>query len=1056
MKLLSLLSLLLLSSLSAVDLKHDFTDGPGAWNGKTADNVLIHAMTQHKPGSYLADAAPVPVKEREVVSFTAEIRIPEKLQQGVYRLQAVALDQAGGLIRTYTSTQSYSHAPEWSQLALTFRVPPKATQLRLRLLHNGVGDVYIRKIACYTPAPGSFEAGYAPEYAGTLEEKKILYDWSLNTGGSAPPRASLDYGDKPSSERYSVNFHWGSPANSEGTVESAVEDSRPAPKSLREIKSIGLQLKVTHRKDKQTLRIRLDERLSGFGSYKNHHYADLPLDGGDAWRTILLTPADFKAVPGRWGNPRWQNIDNIMFNLAIAGKGELNFKISGLTIHYADGTSARPFSAWQDPYWYFPKSEPYPMLPALRHTNVHGSGIYYFETEKGRNNFLELQKYIPNLSFQQYTCLPELLRARDYLRAHNMTAAYQGAGPFLWQKAVELDALSVETDSYELLNERHHKMDYTSPAWREIWEHTAARFGQYGLPEYQTIDSNFRVEAEKVDRNAPAILNGEDHGIPFHDGRTLKFWDYFEDYTGFRWRPEELGYQSWAEHKVTPANLYTRAGAAPQTVKRGYLDTMIRHYAYIRFHSDAGAAFRKHGVRYLVMNNGDDWRNGNDWIYNVRSAGMGGFVEETYFYHPDTVLKAYHLSRAMRKVYGALDRHHRLIAELGKGGHGPIYWAPEYSYAALFDICASKPYDSMEMDWPSASMEDQLVPANRYDYDRFCDYMAKCLAYNHATLGETVTPDEHLGHVFSLQETRTLYAGPRHRLLAPAAEKENFPISRLTPQLFDKEEQAKAKFVVNDCYALPAGMAQTLLAWVKSGPGRILVLHGAAAGRRIDGTMWSEVFGWDQVAMNAPEQFAELFGRLTFAGGRTLTEKPGKIIFKDADGPALSFYDCGNSSGVYFYHHTPGLDPARDGRIAGHLLKKHNIQPTAESGGELYVRAYRHADNLLSYTLFDRPGLDNYKWVYSADDNGLYPWRNPGTTRKGVIRIPAGRYTMFGMLSGKVQPVAVGSDNRLLVTLENITADVLHFVPEGNVLRLKELENRRADLFRFLSRRIQE
>ena len=1053
-KILLFLGVLAAISSAAVERRRDFAEGPGGWNARVEDGMIRHVLTSHRPGSYLADTEPLAVEPGEVVAYAAEVRIPAALRQGVYRLQAVALRADGGVVQTFTSTENLAVAPEWTRLSMVFRVPKESAKLQLRLLHNGIGEVQVRRVDCYNPAPGSFEAGAVPAYAGTLEEKKILHDWSLKTGGSAAPLASLDYRDRPAEERYSVNFHWTNRSGTEkiGTIESAVEDSRPAPAPLREVEAVELQLKVTHRRGDQRLRIRLCERLSGFSSYQNQWFAEIPLEGAKEWRKVVIPASAFRPVAGKWGNPDWKHVDTLMFFLELQGKGELNFKLAGTAIRYADGSTGHPFRAWSDPYWYFLNSAPAPMLPELKHRNVHGSGVYCLETEKGRRNFLELQKLVPNLAFQQYTCLRELLRAREWLRAHNMTAAYQGVGPFLWQKAVELDALAVDLDSYELLNERHHKMDYTSPAWREIWQAVAARFANYGLPEYQSIDSNFRVRPEKIDRNAPAILNGEDHGIAYFGGRTLRFWDYFEMYAGFRWSPADLGYRSWSEHKVTPSNFYTTAKADPQQVKRGYLDMVLRHYAFARWHADAAGAFRRHGVRYFLMNNGDDWRNGNDWIANVRSANLGGFVEETYFYHPNTVLKAFHLARAMRKVYGETGVHHRLIAESGKGGHAPIYWAPEFSYAAIFDIAASTPYDSLEMDWPSALMEDQRKPENRYDYDRFRDYLAKSLAYNHTAPGETITPNPDLNRVFSLQETTALYAGPRQRKLSIAAEQENWPVSRLTPELFDAKEQKKAKLVINDCYALSARSVKTLAEWVDGAPGRVLVLHGAAAGRRIDGTMWSEVFGWDPVAMNAPEQFAGLVGRLEFRDGRTWTGAPGKVVFKDADGPALTCFERPSGSVVWFYHHTPGLDRARDGRIVGYLMKRHGIRPVAETGGELYVRDYRHADGMLTRTLFARPELDRYQWIYSATDNGLYPWRIPGTVRRGTVFAPPGRYTLYGMLSGKEAEVEAGADGRIPVELDGISADVIHLVPAGNEKRLEQLRKRRHELFRFPER----
>ena len=176
------------------------------------------------------------------------------------------------------------------------------------------------------------------------------------------------------------------------------------------------------------------------------------------------------------------------------------------------------------------------------------------------------------------------------------------------------------------------------------------------------------------------------------------------------------------------------------------------------------------------------------------------------------------------------------------------------------------------------------------------------------------------------------------------------------------------------------------------------------------------------------------------------------MVFKDAGGPALTCFERPSGSVVWFYHHTPGLDRARDGRIVGYLMKRHGIRPVAETGGELYVRDYRHADGMLTRTLFARPELDRYQWIYSATDNGLYPWRIPGTVRRGTVFAPPGRYTLYGMLSGKEAEVEAGADGRIPVELDGISADVIHLVPAGNEKRLEQLRKRRHELFRFPER----
>jgi hypothetical protein len=180
------------------------------------------------------------------------------------------------------------------------------------------------------------------------------------------------------------------------------------------------------------------------------------------------------------------------------------------------------------------------------------------------------------------------------------------------------------------------------------------------------------------------------------------------------------------------------------------------------------------------------------------------------------------------------------------------------------------------------------------------------------------------------------------------------------------------------------------------------------------------------------------------------------VVLRDAGGPALSRYDLANGSTVWFYHHTPGLDPRRDDRILGFLMKQCGVHPVVESEGTLYARDYRHSDGMLTYPVFARPELDHYRWVYSAQDNGLYPWRNPGVIREGSLHVPPGSYRMFGMLSGIDRPITVGPDGLLPVRLDGITADVIHLVPQGNRERYAQLKQRREELFRFLSRRIQE
>ena len=151
-KILLFLGVLAAISSAAVERRRDFAEGPGGWNARVEDGMIRHVLTSHRPGSYLADTEPLAVEPGEVVAYAAEVRIPAALRQGVYRLQAVALRADGGVVQTFTSTENLAVAPEWTRLSMVFRVPKESAKLQLRLLHNGIGEVQVRRVDCYNPA----------------------------------------------------------------------------------------------------------------------------------------------------------------------------------------------------------------------------------------------------------------------------------------------------------------------------------------------------------------------------------------------------------------------------------------------------------------------------------------------------------------------------------------------------------------------------------------------------------------------------------------------------------------------------------------------------------------------------------------------------------------------------------------------------------------------------------------------------------------------------------------------------------------------------------------
>ena len=1028
------------------------------WTSLQSGNGLFeHTQEKLRPGSYAALLKPIPAEPGKKLLYQVELRTPRPLTLGVYRLQVAVFDKRGGCIALNTSPQYIRNAADWSKLEYIFRVPADAATMQLRLVHNAVGTVQLRSVKLLTPPKDSFVSLQIPDYAGTLEEKKILHDWSLKCSGTSAPSAWLDYKDKPLDAPYSVCFARDNRFSADecAWVESIVEDPRPAPAPLRRISKVSFAIKTFHAKgEKLHLRIRFSEPHSGWGGMKNHHAAEIRLKPGENWQKMELPASAFIPLSGGWGNADWKNVDGMYFNLEFSGKGELGVKFADITIHYTDGSTGKPFQAWKDPFWYFPKhSGERIQLTMPPRSAVHGSGIYLLDSERGKKHFLALQELLPAFGIQSNVYLRNLLAARLWLKKHGFGAGYQNASPYLWQAAVERDALAVPLDSYNMLNERHHKMDYTSERWNEIWKEVAARFGQYGIPEYQTIDSNFRVVPTQIDRHLNAVLTQTDGGILLNNGRKIHFWDYFKSYTGTTWKPEDLNYKSWSEHKTEPVNLYAFHASKPLQRKKGYLDMAVRHYTFIRFQNGAAKEFAKNKVRYILMNNGDDWRNGNDSVWNVRSLIRGGFVDENYFYHPATCLKAYHLGFQNRAIFAGNDVHHRLIGESGKGGHGPIYWAPEFSYAALFAICAATRYNSFEMDWPSEGLLENIHKSTDYHYDRFRDYYFKSLAYTHATADSPLQPLIPVNKVVSLQESRSMYAGEHRKKLSLAAEKYSMPVSRLYHTLFNEKLLQNCSLLINDCYALPTGMADRMMRFLQNGQHKSILLHGTSAGREIDGTMWSDAFGWNQTTMNAPRQFEKYLGELKFTKGRITASKKGQVIITDAGGAVLSYYPVTKTSGIYFYSYIPGMDQKRDARILKTILNRRGIPQQIKTSGEnLYVRSYRNNKSCI-YTVFDKKLIDNYKWIYSATENGCYPWLTTSGINSETVHAPKGKFILFSMLSGKTEPVTVSDDRKLVLTLQDVSAEVFHLIPADDKIQLEKLQNEYKKMQKFPMRK---
>ncbi len=1045
----------------------DFSHGSDGWPlPRTPDNggaYLVYNRETAVFHHYVGRHPRTPVRSGDILTFEAEVSMPRPMELGGFDIQALFFNRRGDHVGTAQS-ERVNRTTGWRRLRVTFRVPPKVIAVELRFCNRGRGEVRIRS-ARLQPATG-FDRLRIPQYAGTLEEKKILQSWALRVSGRPAPTHYLTYSDLPNGVRYAVGFVWENPGPGKGSFRFSGTPEGvfwPWP-NRRRLQTVTFHIRARHLRGDLRLTLSCDEYGGQWNKWTTSPTALADL--GDGWRQMTVSAREFKPVPGATSvAPDWKRVIAPAFEVT-GGPGRILLEVADVALHFDDGARLKQFAVWRDPYWYYPRiAKPMtPPGPDPRFRIMQGGGAFFVETEVGRRTLENLKGILPNFGIQSNLGLQSLLGHRGWFVEHDIALGFQNISPFLWQAAVEEDALDYPLDAYKSINERHHKFDYTAPGWRRIYARVADRFAKYGIPEYQIIDGHFSGAPVKTTAAFRRYLTQADDGVAWIDGKRLHFWDYFEAYTGTRWSSTDLAWSSWNEYEHTPAGRYAHPGSPALSRKRGYLDMALRHYAYLKFHADIGRIFKARGIRYFLMNNGDNWENGNDWWFDSSCPDIPGFVEETFFYHPATVIKAYPLGPTFGEAYRLSGAHHRLIGEVGLGGGGWPYWNPEVAYAIFTSICLSKRYDSLEIDWPVAMDWDfRTNPKNKHHYARFCDYLTKCLAYNHATLGPPTRQADDLGQVISLHETPTMTAGGfGNRQLAGLLESLNYPVVWASHLFWDSELTRKSRVVVVDAYALPQGFAGRLAAWLRAEGTRALVLYGPNAGRRIDGTMWGRDWGWDRLGMNAPKQFRTVIGAIARRGDSprtaryTPSAKPDAVLLADDMGPVLSRYAGPGGGRVYFYHCVPRIDERMDRTAFDRIMQAEGIEKSLrEERGHLVVHRFYQDGGTVCLVLFNRDSLDAYRFSpRSGGERFAYPWKVRLAYASGRTRaVPPGAYVLYGFLSGAERRVDISRDGGLDLFLDGITAEVYYAVPLSDKDRLQQLKRHRAEVFRWLDRR---
>ncbi|MBQ9359249.1 MAG: hypothetical protein IJT95_06875, partial [Abditibacteriota bacterium] len=263
--------------------------------------------------------------------------------------------------------------------------------------------------------------------------------------------------------------------------------------------------------------------------------------------------------------------------------------------------------------------------------------------------------------------------------------------------------------------------------------------------------------------------------------KNVSFWDYYEDYTGFRPSPSDAGFDSWKEY-TPPAEPDRVFEMGERERLRHSLFLTLCHYGWLKLLNDTGNYYSSlNGGKLWIIPNPEDVYDGADYIWACRLAGVGGIFCE-YFGNPGFLDAAYHSGPYLRRNSDEGRALEGPVLETNAGGHGLPYYDPWVSYVTAWDLYASMQANVTKNDFLEGdSIEPMLDPANSYEYARFADMAVKQYAFEGCLRDKPVRPG-----------TKTAVIGGRN-------------VNRLRPSLFhsleDRQEGSPAAVLHSQGYA---------------------------------------------------------------------------------------------------------------------------------------------------------------------------------------------------------------------------------------------------------------
>lgn len=581
-----------------------------------------------------------------------------------------------------------------------------------------------------------------------------------------------------------------------------------------------------------------------------------------------------------------------------------------------------------------------------------------------------------------------------------------------------------------------------------------------------------------------ALLEQDEGLMIVEGGQRLKatFWDYFEDYAGYRMQPADLGLASWEEYTPTTEEVAFGPARTDIGMRNLYLFTTLYHYCWLRFLNNLGGYLEERGGHLFIIPNPEDLANASDYVWAGRLANLKGNFPE-YFGNPGWTEGLYRSGGYLASACHEAGNYVGPQLEINAGGHGRSYYDTEVAYAVTYDLCAAMQADHIKNDFLDEASWETLMDKSGAQHDRFRDNIAKVWAFDQFKADKPQRAASPLAVLTSRNANRyrgSLFYGfgatnyMWDGCLAEALAREGYLFDAMDTSRFAPVEEHQT--LIWGFAEAPETSIGRIAAWLAADPSHTLVCHSYQPTRRISGTgynpwNWKQDFieypgggkAWGLSTIEKDESFLsgavsqvsapfegvfQVGEQIDFPAGYYVCEGGAPLLSVDGRPLVSQFEGPGGSRVIYLHYRAGEPDTVElDRRIAGALAAWLGTGKVAESVDQALVHTYDLAEGSV-YVVWNRHHLESWEFIYDGNREQRLKYKAEGAAATASVPAPKpGQYVVYELLSDTVQQVS--ADRSVELSLPGVTCGVFYVLPDGPEAR-DMVTNLREGAFRRL------